>query len=195
MKTIRLVLPFLLAAASSAAFAAGETVVPVCERTAPVAEFIVKQINVQQGAQKTCADITAEDLLTLERVAVDHKGIKEFKLGDFSGLTNMKILNIRSNPYTSLPEGLFIGLDSLDTLVIIDTGLRNYPNDYLVHTPKLKNIHVFRNPVRTISESVFKRLEALTDLQVLDVDSVLFQPELDRLNKTFQGTNVELILN
>ena len=62
MKTIRLVLPFLLAAASSAAFAAGETVVPVCERTAPVAEFIVKQINVQQGAQKTCADITAEDL-------------------------------------------------------------------------------------------------------------------------------------
>lgn len=182
---------FLLGA--STAF--GATIVPVCERTAPVAEFIVNQVNLQQTAQKTCADITPEDLLTIERIAVQRKGITEFKAGDFSGLTNMKILNIRSNPYTSLIEGLFEGLDSLETLVIIDTPLRHYPDDYLANLPKLKNIHVFRNKVKTISESVFKRLEALQGLEVLDVDADLAPAELDRLHKLYDGTAVQLILN
>lgn len=173
----------------------GATIVPVCERTAPVAEFLVNQVNLQQTAQKTCADITPEDLLTIERVAVQRKGITEFKPGDFSGLTNMKILNIRSNPYTALIEGLFEGLDSLETLVIIDTQLRHYPDDYLAHTPKLKNIHVFRNQVKTISESVFKRLEALQGLEVLDVDADLAPAELDRLHALYDNTAVQLILN
>ncbi len=193
MKSVRLILALGSLAAAAPAFAAA--IAPVCERTAPVAESIVSQINLAQHSQKTCADITADDLLSLQRIAVSNRGITTFKTGDFTGLTNLKILNIRSNPYTSLIEGLFTGLDNLETLVIIDTPLRNYPDDFLALTPKLKNIHVFRNQVKTVSESVFKRLQALESLAVLDIDEDLAPAELERYHSLFDNTGVELILN
>lgn len=163
---------------------------PVCDRTPQISAALEKLTN------KKCADIVPDDLLSIKRVAVNKTGITAFKVDDFTGLTNMDTLNIRSNPYTELPEGLFKDLVHLKTLVIIDTGLKNYPNDYLEFNPEIENIHVFRNPVRQISETVFARLQNAKNLKVLDVDSVLFAPEISRLQKLFPvGGTVELILN
>src|SRR5690606_4333995 len=96
----------ITAAASVSATALAQDILLVCDRTPQVRDWLVKQINLEQGTDKTCEDITEDDLLTLKRVAVQRAGVTEFKVGDFTGLFNLEILNIRSNPYTSLPEGL-----------------------------------------------------------------------------------------
>ena len=165
--------------------ARADAFIAVCERTPAVATAIVSHVNELQGTQKTCQQVTADDLATIPRVSVEYMDISQFKAGDFSGLTTLEILNIRSNPYTTLPEGLFDGLTNLKTLVIIGTSLRYLPDDFLAATPNLENIHCFRNNFRTISESVLQRFSALAHVQVIDVDDELFAPEKDRLRSIF----------
>jgi len=162
---------------------------PVCQRTEQVRRNLEKQIK------KTCQDIGEIDLLSLNRVAVE-RGISNFKRDDFSGLKNLEILNIRSNRYTELPEGLFDDLGNLKTLVIIATRLRHYPDDFLNKTPFLENLHVFRNPVRSMSESLFVRLENMKNLKVIDVDDELQEAEKLRLRKIFpENGRVQLFFN
>jgi len=178
-----MVLGLLLGGVAQAAF------LPVCERTEPVKKFL------EQTVRKTCENITAEDLAAVKRVAVGHTKIAEFKVDDFSGLTNLEILNIRSNPFTTLPEGLFTDLVHLKTLVIISASLRYYPDDFLEHNPEIENLHIFGNKVRSISESVFRRLENARSLKVLDIDDTLQAAEKERLVKLFPvGGQVQLNL-
>jgi hypothetical protein len=166
------------------------TVLPVCDRTPAVKEFIETTVG------KKCADITEADLSVIKRIAVGGKGIKEFKVDDFTGLSALEILNIRSNPYTELPEGLFRDLVHLKTLVIIGTGLRHYPDDYLAFSPDIQELYTFGNGVRSISESVLERIENAKKLQAMEFDSSLQQPEQDRLNRKFPaGGGVSLQFN
>jgi hypothetical protein len=60
--------------------------------------------------------------------AVKGEGISKFQADDFTGLANLEILNIRSNPYTELPEGLLKDLVRLKTIVIIATKLSRFPD-------------------------------------------------------------------
>lgn len=152
---------------------------PVCDRTPAVKEFLVLT------AKKTCETITAADLATIKRVTVAGKNISQFKVDDFSGLTGLEILNIRSNPFTELPEGFFKDLGSLKTLVIIGGALRHYPDDFLEHTPLIENLHTFRIGVRSLSESVLSRMEGLKHLKVLDFDDDILPLEKARLRRRF----------
>lgn len=177
-----LVLLFAFSGAAHAAF------LPVCDRTPAVKRFL------ERALAKTCENISENDLLSVRRVATE-TGITEFKADDFSGLFNLEILNIRSNRYTELPEGLFKDLVNMNTLVIISTTLRHYPDDFLAYNPKIQNLHVFRNKVTSISESIFKRLEEAKDLKVVDFDDTLQPAEKERLLKMFPpGGRVELSL-
>lgn len=153
---------------------------PVCERT----EAVKGQL--QTLTTKVCADITETDLLAIKRVTVQNKGIREFKADDFSGLKNLEILNIRSNPYVTLPEGLFNDLGNLKTIVIIgNEQFRYLPDDLFEKTPLLTHVHIFRTGVRSISESVLTRLANLKNLQELDLDESLQEAERVRLRQIF----------
>ena len=176
---------FLVVVALVGNSAMAQEILPVCDRTEGVKNFIVQQINSDQGGDKTCEEITEEDLASLTRVAPRNANIINFKAGDFTGLVNLEILNIRSNPYETLPEGLFRDLGKLKTLVIIATGLRYYPDDFLKDTPQLENCHCFANGVRSISESIFQRLGQLEHLKVLDFDRSLQDPDRARLEAIF----------
>lgn len=177
-----LVLLFAFSGVAQAAF------LPVCDRTPAVKRFLERALS------KTCENISESDLLTIKRVATE-TGITEFKADDFTGLFNLEILNIRSNRYVALPEGLFKDLVNMKTLVIISTTLRHYPDDFLAYNPKIENLHVFRNKVTSISESIFKRLENARDLKVIDFDDTLQEAEKERLLKMFPpGGRVELSL-
>src|SRR5688500_13005040 len=85
-----------LAFAGQTSFAA---VLNVCERTPAVRDFLTN------GTQKSCEAITEADLSTIKRIAVPDENISLFKVGDFSGLPNLEILNITSNPIVELQEG------------------------------------------------------------------------------------------
>lgn len=160
---------------------------PVCERTPAVRDFLSK------GLEKSCDAITEADLATIKRVAVPDENISLFKVGDFSGLPNLEILNITSNPIVELQEGLFAGLPRLKTLVVFSTKIKQLPDDFLVGLDQLENIHIFDNPFRTISESVFVRLAAIKTMKVLDFNEALFAPEKARLRALYPvGGPVEL---
>lgn len=177
MRTVNLFLAtagLLLAGAASAA-----EFLPVCERTAPVKAFLEVQLG------KTCDLIAEEDLAAVKRVAVPNRQIREFKVGDFSGLPSLEILNIKGNPYTHLPEGLFAGLPNLKTIVIFRTGLVELPTDFLVGLPALENVHVFGNPFTTVSAEIIERLASLENLQVLDFNDNLQQAQKDQITASF----------
>jgi Leucine-rich repeat (LRR) protein len=162
---------------------------PVCERTPAVKQALELLLK------KSCETIGESDLLTVTRLAVQRKNVTKFHADDFSGLKNLDILNIRSNPYTELPEGLLKDLPRLTTLVIISTKLRHFPDDFLEHNPEIKNLHLFRNEVRSISESVFARLEKARGLKDIDLDGTLQPAEKERLLKLFpEGGSVNLSL-
>lgn len=166
---------------------ASAAMVSVCERTAPVRDFLV------QTLKSPCENITEADLSNVTRVAVNRKNITAFKVGDFSGLPALEILNIMGNPYTELPEGLFAGLPKLKTIVIFDTQLKHLPDDFLEGLPALENLHLFSNPFRTVSESVFVRLAALKTLKVFDFNDSLLPAEKARARQIFPaGGPVEL---
>lgn len=169
----------ILVIAAFAAQTVMATSLPVCDRTPAVKAFIEKAVS------KTCDAITDQDLLTIKRISVEKQNIFEFKPDDFTGLTNLEILNIRSNPYTELPEGLLRDLVNLKTIVIIDTKLRHLPDDFLAYSNNWEEIHVFESPFRTISESVFKRIESQTHLKQLSLDVKLQDAEKARLNQRF----------
>ena len=179
MKTFPTIIGVAALAFSAMTSVANAAFLPVCDRTTQVKKFI------EETARKTCENITETDLATIQRVAVEDGTIKEFKADDFSGLTGLEILNIRSNKYTELPEGLLKDLVNLKTLVIISTTLRHYPDDSLAYNPNIENLHLFRNKVRTISESVLSRIEKMPNLLILDFDDELGQAEKDRLRKDF----------
>ena len=168
-------------------FTAQAGFLPVCHRTASVKVFL------EQALKKECKDITEAELGSVTRVAVANREINEFKPDDFSGLKGLEILNIRSNPYTHLPEGLLADLVKLKTLVIISTTLRHYPDDFLANNPLIENLHIFRNQVRSISESILNRLEAAKNLKVIDFDDSLQGAEKTRLRRLFpEGGRVDL---
>ncbi len=163
---------------------------PICSRTPAVKDFI------EIAVKKTCKEISAEDLLTIKRITVAGKGIPLFQVDDFTGLTNLEILNIRSNPYTDLPEGLLRDLIHLKTIVIISTKLSHFPDDFLADNPEIENVHTFRNGMKTITESVFRRMENAKNLKVIDVDNTIQQAEKERLIRAFPANGpVDVIFN
>jgi hypothetical protein len=152
---------------------------PVCQRTPAVKKFL------EQTLKKPCDKIEAADLLTVKRLSTEDDNVTAFQADDFTGLANLEILNIRSGQYTHLPEGLFKDLVHLKTLVIIDTKLRHYPDDFLAYNPEMEFLHVFVNQVRSISESVLQRLENMRHLKEVDFDQALLPAEKDRLRRRF----------
>ncbi len=168
-------LPLILAAWCSAAPA----FTSVCERAAPIRDFVVKTLK------KPCTDITEADLSMVKRIAAPRKNITELKLSDLDDLPNLEILNIKFNKLTTLPDGIFSKLPNLKTLVLLGNPIRELPDDFLEANPLLENLHLFFSPFRTISESVFARLEAMQHLRVIDISKTLNPAEAARLRKLF----------
>jgi hypothetical protein len=187
MKTNLIALAFVLATSVSA----HASFTPVCDRTPAVSQAL------EVLTKKACADIAAEDLLAVKRVSVARKNIAEFRDGDFSGLTNLEILNIRSNPYKTLPRGLLAELPNLKTLVVIQVGLVELPEDFLEQNPLIENLHIHKNPALTrLPESVWTRLAAYQHWLQLDFDQSFATANPGRLEAIFAGDKAEkLILN
>jgi hypothetical protein len=170
--------------------------VSVCDRSAPVRDFIVKTVSAGGTGQhdlKACADINEDDLAKLKRVAVPNRKMTTLQAGDFQNLPNLEILNVTGNPITELPYGVFDNLPKLKTLVMFRTKLTQLPDDFLEGMDDLENLHIFANPFTTIPEPVLQRLAAMTHLRVLDFSGALTKETKDRLIQIFPpSTHVEL---
>lgn len=162
-------------------------VMPVCYRSEPVKAVL------QTLLKKDCGAISAEDLLTVKRLDVSRKNIQKYHADDFTGLANLEILNIRSNPAPELPEGLLRELVRLKTLVIIGAGLSKFPEDFLDSNPEVTHLHLFRLKVTAVPAAVIDRLEKMTHLVEIDLDRIINAEDKARLTQIFpQGGPVRL---
>ena len=193
MKSVLLNNVFLMIAMVSTtamATAAHADFLRVCERTPAVKVFL------ERAVAKTCDKIAESDLTAIKRVAVPGQNIQAFRDGDFSGLPNLEILNIKGNPFKTLNRGLLAELPKLKTLVIFRTGLTEVPDDFLENNPLIENLHMFGSVFTTLPETVWARFNAFQHFVQVDFDQALETASGGRLSRIFrEGGSVSLILH
>ncbi len=179
MKNIALVLVGVCALVGNINSTARAAVKPACDRSEPI------KVVLQNLLKKSCDTITESDLLTLKRLDVSRRKIQVYHPDDFTGLGNLEILNIRSNPAPELPEGLLRDLTHLKTLVIIGAGLSKFPEDFLDSNPDVENLHLFRLKATSVPAAVIDRLEKMTHLKEIDLDRIINDEDKARLSQIF----------
>ena len=144
--------------------------VPVCDRTPEVRDVLARYV-----VRKDCADITAADLVEVDRIRWPYlEDITSLKSGDFEGLYNLEGLTFRDHQLTSLPEDIFDGLHSLQDLNIwvwagpysSSTGLTALPEDVFADLSNLKELKLSGNRLRTLPDGVFDGLSSLQTLNL-----------------------------
>ena len=113
LAVMAIVLAFVPALRSSAAFAKEESSAGICGRTQEVRDAILEKLSdVSQ-----CADVSDSHLGGITGdLTLANKSISSLKTGDFLELTGLESLYLNNNDLSSLPDGIFEGLESLDTL-------------------------------------------------------------------------------
>ena len=147
---------------------------PVCERTKQIKEEIERLLN------KSCKDITKDDLLKITSLDLKRKRIKSLKSGDFSGLVNLKELDLSSNYIDELPPELFYDLKELTKLALqgaFEIGhhtsnlewkskSRRMDKDQFKYNTKLTELNLSFNDLTHLPENLFKHNTQLTELNL-----------------------------
>ena len=139
----------------------------VSDRTTQVRDAIVAAVpNVTDAA-----DVTAGHLREIGTLDLRNDGITGLKTGDFSGLTNLRSLNLFGNMLSTLPNGIFNGLTSLRSLRLGGNTVSPMPifvsleqvssNEYRVVIPAGAPFDV-AVPLLLTDGSRFERLGSLT---------------------------------
>lgn len=95
----------------------------VCARTPAVRDVIVAET---EGA-RSCADIDTDDLVLIERLDLQDRGIVQLQADDLAGLTRLRELRLNGNALHSLPHGLFEGLAVLRVVHLHDNPGSPFP--------------------------------------------------------------------
>ena len=144
---------------------------PVCERTKQVKEEIERLLK------KSCEDITKDDLLKITSLDLKKKRIKSLKSGDFSGLVNLKELNLGYNYINKLPPELFYDLKELTKLNLycvsmvrcdanVKESLHSLDKDQFKYNTKLTNLNIGGNDLGSLHEDLFTHNTKLTELNI-----------------------------
>lgn len=79
-----------------------ETILHVCDRTPAIIIAIIIQTN-----RSHCSEVTNTDLKTIKSLDLTHKALDILKDDDFSGLTNLELVNLSYNNLKKFPENIF----------------------------------------------------------------------------------------
>ena len=165
---------------------------PVCERTKQVKKAIERLLK------KSCEDITKDDLLKITSLDLSKKRIKSLKSGDFSGLVNLKELNLGYNYINKLPPELFYDLKELTKLNLYCVSYGCYANKESLHSldkdqfkynTKLTELDIGGNRLTSLDKDLFTHNTNLTDLGLgdnglksLDKDQFKYNTKLTELD-------------
>ena len=88
--------------------------------------------------------------------------------GVFDGLTSLESLSLAGNQLTTLPEGVFDGLTSLQDLWLHDNRLTALPEGVFDGLTRLQDLWLHDNRLTALPEGVFDGLTRLQDLWLHD---------------------------
>jgi len=109
--------------------------------------------------QKSCQNITPEDLATIDGIINLSKSvISTLKAGDFTGLTNLKMLYLSENYIRNLPAGIFNEMTSLKTLALTGNLLDSLHANQFNNLSNLKHLGLEGNKLTTLPLSLFEGL-------------------------------------
>ncbi len=135
----------------------------ICDRTSEVADAVVGEIQ-NSRAEATCADITKQELASIEGpLSIAPSGLKK---GDFDGLISLTDLEIKGQDLILLRSDIFSGLDNLETLEVKSPSLTTIHTGAFEGIPKVKNLRLQGNSVKAVPRGTFQRLENLQILRL-----------------------------
>ena len=142
-----------------------EDLISVCNRTPSVKDTILLQIP---GGIEDCREAAAEDLQTITELKLYNS--PKCKTGDFSGLTNLKVLIIWRSEMQKIPKNLFAGLINLEELDLSGNNLNTLNKEDFHHLISLKKLDLSshladrQHKVTKLPAGIFKNLQLLEDL-------------------------------
>ena len=153
----------------------------VCDRTPQVRDEILRQIS----GVGDCAEVTDDDLSGVSRIlSLSSRDIVALKAGDFSGLGNLRELDLWRNQLSTLPAGIFSGLGNLTRLVLGENQLSTLPSGVFSGLGNLEYLSLWNNRLTALPAGVFSGLGSLEALWLLANPGVPFVFARPRLEPT-----------
>ena len=153
----------------------------VCDRTPQVRDEILRQIS----GVGDCAEVTDDDLSGVSRIlSLSSRDIVALKAGDFSGLGNLRELDLWRNQLSTLPAGIFSGLGNLTRLVLGENQLSTLPSGVFSGLGNLEYLSLWNNRLTALPEDGFSGLGSLEALWLLANPGVPFVFARPRLEPT-----------
>ena len=133
---------------------------PACDRTEQVRDAIVAQVS----GVSTCGGVTDAHLAAIMSLEFNSAGITSLKEGDFSGLTSLQELALDANELSSLPAGVFSGLTSLERLDLQENQLSSLLAGVFSGLTALQDLYLNDNQLSLLPASVFSGPTSLETL-------------------------------
>ena len=122
--------------------------VSVCERTPQVREAIMKEMApFYEIGLDHCSEVNEDVLGTIVVLFLDNQRITSLRNGDFSGMTSLEVLDLGGNRLRALPREVFSGLPSLKWLYLTNNQLSRLPEGVFTRLSSLNYMDLSGNPV------------------------------------------------
>ncbi len=145
----------------------------VCGRTPQIRDGIV-----EASGAPGCESVTAADLAGIRRLDFNSVGLTSLRQGDFDGLSALESLRIADNQLVSLPEALFVGLESLRSLTLSQNGLTSISSNAFSGLTALEWLSLLDNQLVSLPDGVFANLTSLEQLVLSNNELASLQPNV-----------------
>ena len=167
-----------------------------CDRTPAVRGAILAKIP----DITACEDVTEAHLNGITgQLRLVRRGISSLQDGDFAGLSSLQDLHILYNSLGSLPEDIFAGLSNLQDLWLDSNSLNSLDVDIFAGLSNLQRLWLFDNSLTSLDADIFDGLSSLWKLvlannRLTSLDANIFAG-LSSLQELSLGTNFLTSLN
>ena len=104
----------------------------------------------------------------LELIFENGESRKDLKLETrhLNGLTNLKVLQLKKNLFTSLPPEIFTATPNLEHFLFLQNNMSSLPETLFANTPKLITISLLNNNFDSIPNNIFANITTLAALRL-----------------------------
>ncbi|KKZ15075.1 MAG: hypothetical protein TH68_02370, partial [Candidatus Synechococcus spongiarum 142] len=106
-------------------------------------------------------------LPNLRELNLQSSSLNALPVNIFAGLPNLRELNLSRNNLSSLPKNVFAGLSNLEILRLDDNHLSSLRSDVFAGFSNLQRLYLSSNRLSSLPEDIFADLSKLSDLYLL----------------------------